>query len=47
MPMQKTEISPNTKDDRSFGLHMQSPNDFAQSAQPGSHETPILLTIRR
>ena len=44
--MQNTETSPNTKDDRSFGLHMQSPNDFAQSAQPGSQETPMLLTAR-
>ena len=43
MPMQNTETSPNTKDDRSFWRHMQSPNDFAQSAQPGSQETPMFL----
>ena len=42
MPMNTTDANPNTKEAKSVELHMQSPNDFAQSAQPGSQVTPML-----
>ncbi len=40
-PINTTEARPKMKDVRSLVLQMQSPNDLAQSAQPGSHVTPM------
>ena len=42
MPMNTTEANPKIKEVRSAGLHMQSPKDFAQLAQPESQVTPML-----